>query len=134
VSARPRLRNVVVLLVALGVAGCSDGRREATPLERGAIRDIVVEEDGNVSGGGLDAQVRKDDPLDLRVFVRGADAPASIVHLRGYDLSARVKRQPPERGFWARLRFRATRAGRFAVILERPQRRQVRVGYVTVNP
>jgi hypothetical protein len=98
------------------------------------VREIVVGPNGTVPGGGLDAQVREDDPLDLRVFVRGADARASIVYLRGYDLSARVKRQPPELGFWARLRFRATRAGRFAVVLERPQRRQVKVGYVTVNP
>jgi hypothetical protein len=134
VSTRARLGNAVVLLVALEVAGCSGGRRDATPLERGAVREVLVDEDGSVPGGGLDAQVRKDDRLDLRVFVRGAAAPGSIVHLRGYDLSARVKRQPPELGFWARLRFRATRAGRFAVVLERPQRRQVKVGYVTVNP
>jgi hypothetical protein len=131
---RRRLRDAVVLIAALGIAGCDDGRRDATPLERGAVREIVVDEDGSVPGGGLDAQVRKDDPLDLRVFVRGVHVAGSTVQLRGYGLSARVKRQPPELGFWARLRFRATRAGRFVVVLERPHRRQVNVGYVTVNP
>jgi hypothetical protein len=98
------------------------------------IREIEVDEDGGVPGGPFDVQVRKDDPLDLRVFVSGVKGPGSIMHLRGYDLSARVKRQPPELGFWARLRFRTTRAGRFAVVLKRPQRRLVKVGYVTVNP
>jgi hypothetical protein len=124
------LRHAVVLFVAVGVAGCGDGRRDATPLERGTVREIVVE-NGHVPGGGLDAQARKDDPLDLRVFVRGAGGPGGIVRLRGYDLAARVKRQPPASGFWARLRFRATRVGRFAVVMERPW---IKVGYVTVNP
>jgi hypothetical protein len=50
---------------------------------------------------------------------------------RRYGIVARVKRQPPASGFWARLRFRATRVGRLAVVLERPH---VRVGYVVVRP
>jgi hypothetical protein len=131
---RGRLRDAMLLLVALGttfgMAACDHGRRAATPLERGTVREIVVE-NGHVPGGGLDAQVRKDDPVDLRVFVTGAGGPGGFVRLRGYDIAARVKRQPPANGLWARLRFRATRVGRFAVVMERPQ---VRVGYVTVNP
>lgn len=130
----PLFVAVVGVTGTLMIAGCGNGRRAPTPLERGTVREIAVEQDGTVPGGGLDAQVRKDDPLDLRVFVRGAGASASVVHLRGYDLSARVRRQPPEPGLWARLMFRATRAGRFAVVLERPHQRQVEVGYVTVNP
>jgi hypothetical protein len=90
-----------------------------------------VVEHKHVPGGGLDARVRKGDLLDLRVFVTGAGAPGGVVHLRGYRLSARVKRQPPAAGFWARLRFRATRAGRFGVVMEHPH---VMVGYVTVTP
>ncbi len=133
VSRRRLLDAVLALLVALGMvamAGCNNGRRDATPLERGKVREIVVQE-GHVPGGQLDAQVRKGDPLDLRVFVIGAGGPGGVVHLRGYGLAARVKRQSPASGFWARLRFRATRAGRFEVVMEKPQ---VRVGYVTVNP
>jgi hypothetical protein len=133
VSRRRLLDAVLVLLVALGVFGmaaCDDGRRDATPLERGKVREIVVQ-NGHVPGGKLDAQVRKGDPLDLRVFVIGAGGPGGVVHLRGYGLAARVKRQAPASGFWARLRFRATRVGRFAVVMERPH---VRVGYVIVNP
>ena len=126
-------RLLAVLLVGLGIvatAGCIDGRRDAKPLERGKVREIVGQ-NRRVPGGELDAQVRKGDLLDLRVFVIGAGGPGGVVHLRGYGLAARVKRQPPARGFLARLRFRATRVGRFAVVLERPR---VRVGYVTVNP
>lgn len=134
VMSRQRLLDaVMVLLVPLGIfgmAGCDDGQRDATPLERGKVREIVVQ-NGRVPGGRLDAQVRKGDPLDLRVFVIGAGGPGGVVHLRGYGLAARVKRQPPASGFWARLRFRATRVGRFAVVMERPH---VRVGYVIVNP
>ncbi len=131
---RRRLHHValIVLLVGatFGVAACADGRREPTPLERGTVRDIVVE-NGHVPGGGLDAQIRQGDPLDLRVFVIGAGAPGGVVHLRGYGLSARVKPQPSTSRYWARLRFRATRAGSFAVEMEHPH---VKVGYVTVNP
>jgi hypothetical protein len=122
-----------VLLVmggALGLTACDDARREPTPLERGTVREIVVEHK-HVPGGGLDAQVRKGDVLDLRVFVIGAGAPGGVVHLHGYGLSARVKRQPPAAGFWARLMFRASRTGRFAVVMEHPL---VMVGYVRVNP
>jgi hypothetical protein len=82
-------------------------------------------------GGALDAHARQGDAVELRIFVTGAGGPGGVVHLHGYGLAARVKRQPPEKGFWARLRFRATRTGRFAVVMERPH---VSIGYVIVEP
>jgi hypothetical protein len=129
-SGRP-LRGVTCLLVALatfGMTACA-GRHAAKPRERWKESDIAVR-NRHLVGGALDAHVGQGDPIELRVFVIGAGAPGGVVHLDGYGIAARVKRQPPAVGFWARLRFRATRAGRFAVVMERPH---LRIGYVIVN-
>lgn len=108
-SSRP-LRAAECLLIALAilaVTACDEGRRAATPLEQGKVREIDVV-NRHVGGGGLDAQVREGDPLDLRIFVSGAGGPGGIVHLNGYGIAARVKRHPGVPGvlgFWARLTF-----------------------------
>ena len=130
-SGRP-FCGAACLLVALATFGTPDcaGRHAAKPRERWKESEIAVH-NRHLVGGALEAHVRQGDPIELRVFVVGAGAPGGVVHLNGYGLAARVKRQPPASGFWARLRFRATRAGRFAVVMERPH---LRIGYVTVNP
>ena len=130
-SGRPS-RGVTCLLIVLatfGTTACA-GRHAAKPRERWKESEIAVR-NRHLVGGALEAHVRQGDPIELRIFVAGAGAPGGVVHLNGYGLAARVKRQPPASGFWARLRFRATRAGRFAVVMERPH---LRIGYVIVNP
>jgi hypothetical protein len=119
---------LLVALATLGMTACA-GRHGATPRERWKERDIAVR-DRHLEGGALDARVRQGDPVELRIFVTGAGGPGGVVHLSGYGIAARVKRQQPASGFWARLRFRATRAGRFAVVMERPH---LRIGDVIVN-
>jgi hypothetical protein len=123
-------RGVWLAIGALLVLTACGGGRHTTPLEQGKVREIAVE-NRHVVGGELDVHVRRGDLLDLRVFVRGAGSPGGVVFMSGYGIAARVKRQPPASGFWARLRFRATRVGRFAVVMKRPH---VRVGYVIVTP
>jgi hypothetical protein len=132
VSRRRLLAAVLVLLVALGVsavAGCDYARRDAKARERAKIMQFEIR-DRRPQGGILDARAGKDNLLDLRIFVSGAGAPGGVVHIRGYGLSAPVKQQPPDRGYYARLRFRTIRLGRFEVLLERPH---VNVGYLTVT-
>jgi hypothetical protein len=119
----------LAILALLVLTACGGGRR-TKPLEHVRVSEGLVDH-GHTVGGQLDAEVRQGDVLDLRIFVRGAGAPGGVVFLRGYGIEARVRRQPPGSGFWARLHFRATRAGRFAVVLQRPH---VRVGYVIVTP
>lgn len=120
---------LLIALAAFGMTACG-GRHAAPPRERWKVSEGAVR-NRHLVGGALDAHVRQGDPIELRVFVIGAGGPGGVVHLNGYGIAARVKRQPPASGFWARLRFRATRAGRFAVVMERPH---LRIGYVIVNP
>jgi hypothetical protein len=111
------------------MAACA-GSHDATPRVRWKVSEGAVR-NRHLEGGPLDAQVRQGDPIELRIFVTGPGGPGGVVHLNGYGIAARVKRQPPASGFWARLRFHATRVGRFAVVMERPH---LRIGYVIVNP
>lgn len=110
------------------LAACGGGRRTTT-MQQAKVSEGLIDH-GHPVGGALDAHVRKGERHELRIFVRGAGGRGGIVVLRGYGIEARVKRQPPASGFWARLRFRATRVGRFAVVMKRPH---VRVGYVIVS-
>ncbi|HKN64468.1 MAG TPA: hypothetical protein VJV76_09090 [Gaiellaceae bacterium] len=131
VAGRP-FHGVACLLIALatfGMSACA-GRSAAKPHERWKESDVAVR-NRHLEGGALDAQVRQGERVELRIFVTGPGGPGGVVHLNGYGLAARVKRQPPVSGFWARLRFHATRVGRFAVVMERPH---LRIGYVTVRP
>jgi hypothetical protein len=97
------LQAALVLLamgVTVGLAACDDGGRQPTPLERGAVREIVVEHK-HVPGGGLDARVRKGDLLDLRVFVIGAGArpvESSICEATASRLASNGNRQLPGSG------------------------------------
>lgn len=121
--------GLLVVLATCGMTACGGHRAAALP-ERWKVSESAVR-DRHLEGGPLDARVRQGDPVELRIFVVGPGGPGAVVHLNGYGIAARVKRQPPERGFWARLRFHATRTGRFALVMERPH---LRVGYVTVRP
>jgi hypothetical protein len=125
----PGAACLLVAVAIFGMTACA-GRHAAAPRDRWKVSDIAVE-NRHLVGGPLDARVRQGDPTELRVFVVGPGGPGGVVHLNGYGIAARVKRQPPASGFWARLRFRATRAGRFAVVLEGPH---LRIGYVIVKP
>jgi hypothetical protein len=120
---------LLIALAAFGTTACG-GRHAAPPREQWKVSEIAIE-NRHLVGGALDAHVRQGDPIELRVSVVGAGGPGGVIHLHGYGLTSRVKRQPPLSGFWARLRFHATRAGRFAVVMERPH---LRIGYVIVDP
>jgi hypothetical protein len=125
----PGAAGLLVAVAIFGMTGCT-GRHAAAPRERWKVSEGLVR-NRHLDGGALDTHVRQGDPVELRVFVVGPGGPGAVVHLNGYRIAARVMRQPPVSGFWARLRFRATRAGRFAVVMERPH---LRIGYVIVKP
>jgi hypothetical protein len=121
---------LVIALAVFAVVGCGDDeRREVKPRERAKVRQFAIM-DRRPQGGTLDAQTKKGDLLDLRIFVSGPGGPGGVVHVPGYGLAAPVKRQPPDTGYYARLRFRTSRVGRFEVVMEQPH---VKVGYLTVT-
>ena len=85
------------------------------------ISEIVVS-NGTVPGGPLDADVKRGARHRLIVYADVND----LVHVHGYDLTARVRPRKP-----ARIEFVADVAGRFEVELEESG---LRVGEITVHP